>query len=424
MNPFQMVSRTDDFWAYSRPVVVLIAIANLLPLLGLLAFGWDMIDLLVVYWLEGGVAIIVGFVKTGPARLVTLPLPDSQHKPSIQIKRGSINIGGLPFYARNGPLLVFLLAALGVWLVTGVLAFYRATSPFAYSTTTLPTVVTVAGLLAVSHLITIRPYFDERRYRRTTPPETAAPSLAYVFGVASLVVVLADLTDHPLNLSWLMSFPIAIVTGKIVLELLTRCRNRFRFEQISTDTDPFTLDRSFRQRISPKQLTAELPSVSRPDTWPQLTVQPTRLGIIVESPFVGLENRVFGTWFGLLFAFAIAIVILGGSWSFALILGGTAWGGLTLCGLAISYPRNATLEYEFYDDRLVCYDRWLQQPQWELPYAEIDQVSSTHSRVGQLVGYSTVSIGTSDGMPAKLPYLSDGEEVVARLGRIAHIEVH
>ncbi|WP_459890046.1 PH domain-containing protein [Halostagnicola bangensis] len=99
-------------------------------------------------------------------------------------------------------------------------------------------------------------------------------------------------------------------------------------------------------------------------------------------------------------------------------------GGLTLCGLAISYPRNATLEYEFYDDRLVCYDRWLQQPQWELPYAEIDQVSITHSRVGQLVGYSTVSIGTSDGMPAKLPYLSDGEEVVARLGRIAHIEVH
>lgn len=418
-----MLGRTDDFWAHSRPVVLLITIANLLPLLGLFVFDWGITNLLVVYWLEGGVAVVVGFVKTGPARLVTLPLPDSRREPSIQIKRGSVTVSGLRFYARNGPLLMLLLATFGVWLATGLLAFYRSTSPFAYSTTTLPTVVTVASLLSLSHLITVQSYFNDQRYRRTPPTETAGPPLAYVFGIASLVLLLADLTDHPLNLSWLTSFPVVIVTGKTVLELLTRCRNRSRFEQISTDTDPFTVERSFRQRMSPKQLTAELPSVSRPNTWPQLTVRPTRLGIFAASPFVGLEHRVFGTWFGLLFAFTTVIVILGGSWSFALILGGIALVGLILCGLLILYPRNATLEYELYDDQLVCYDRWLQEPQWKLPYAEIERVSITRSRVGQRLGYSTVIIETNDGMSARLSYVSDWEEVITHLERITHIEV-
>lgn len=418
-----MMSRSEDFWAYSRPIVIYIAIVNLLPLLGLFVFGWDVTDLLVVYWLEGGVALIVGFVETGPARLVTLPVPNSKRKPSIQTKRGSINISGIPFYVRNGPLLTLLLAAFGVWLVTGVLTFYRSTYPFEYSMTTLPTVGTVAGLLAVSHLITVRSYFDERRYRQVSPAETAAPPLAYVFGIASLILLLADLTDHPLNISWLTAYPVTIATGKVFLELLVRCRNRDRFEQISSDTDPFTIERSFRQRMSPKQLTTELHSISRPNTWPQLTVHPSRLGIITASPFVGLEHRVFGTWFGLLFAFATVIVILGGSWSFALTLGGIAFIGLTLCGLAISYPRNVTLNYEFYDDQLVCYDRWLQEPQWKLAYAEIEQISITQSRVGQFVGYSTVFIETSDGMPARLPYLPDDQEVVNHLKRISPVEI-
>lgn len=418
-----MVDRTDGFWAFNRSIVLLIAIVNLLPLLGLFAFNWDMTDLLMVYWLEGGVAVGVGFVKTGPARLVTLPLPDSRRELTMQIKRGSITVCGFPFYARNGPLLGFLMAALGVWLVTGLLAFYRSASPFSYSTTTLLSVVTVASFLCLLHLITARPYFDERRYRWTTPTATVGPPLAYVFGIASLVVMMADLTDHPLNLSWLASFPVAIAIGKTILELLTRCRNRARFEQISTDSDIFSFERSFRQQMSPKQLTAELPSVSRPETWPQLTVRPSRLGIIVTSPFVGLRHHAFGTWFGFLFVCATATVILGGSWSFALILGSIALGGLIVCGLVISYPQNATLEYEFYDDQLVCYDRWLQEPQWKLPYAEIEQVSITRSRIGHRLGYSTVSIETSDDMPAKLPYLSDGEEVVVRLERIVPIEV-
>ncbi|HEY1154001.1 MAG TPA: DUF6498-containing protein, partial [Pseudolabrys sp.] len=59
------------------PSVIALLIANLLPLYGVVALGWDLISLIMVYWLETGIigffAILNIALVTGPMALLLVP---------------------------------------------------------------------------------------------------------------------------------------------------------------------------------------------------------------------------------------------------------------------------------------------------------------------------------------------------------------
>jgi len=69
---------TSLFRALLRtPSVVALLIANLLPLYGVVALGWDLMSLMMVYWLETGIigffAILNIALVTGPMALLLVP---------------------------------------------------------------------------------------------------------------------------------------------------------------------------------------------------------------------------------------------------------------------------------------------------------------------------------------------------------------
>jgi Family of unknown function (DUF6498) len=159
--------------AGSRSIVALL-VANAIPLVGVLFFGWSLITILVIYWLENG---IVGFwnvpkilLAQGSAVPTLPPLPDAaavaatgnaQAAADLQANwarardeqlrataRATGDIGATPAFARvfgstkvptagRAALAVFFLIHYGMfWFVHGVFVF------------TLPTFLGGGGLLA------------------------------------------------------------------------------------------------------------------------------------------------------------------------------------------------------------------------------------------------------------------------------------
>jgi hypothetical protein len=117
----------------STPAALLALVAaNLLPLWGVVAGGWTVWQVLVVYWLESGVVGPLSVDTSGPAEPVD----------------------GLHVYAANVPVAAFFCLHYGIfWAVHGafVLAFPAFVGSFGTLAGTLSTVwVAVAGLV-VSH---------------------------------------------------------------------------------------------------------------------------------------------------------------------------------------------------------------------------------------------------------------------------------
>ena len=102
--------------------VVLLVLANLLPVFGVLLLGWDVAAILVLYWIENG---IVGALNVPKILLARGPL--SVAMPSLaQVEGAALNVS-LP---RATPLVLapFFLVHYGMfWLGHGIFVF---TFPF------------------------------------------------------------------------------------------------------------------------------------------------------------------------------------------------------------------------------------------------------------------------------------------------------
>ncbi len=69
------------------------------------------------------------------------------------------------------------------------------------------------------------------------------------------------------------------------------------------------------------------------------------------------------------------------------------------------------IEYRFYDDQLVCYDRWLGTAQWRLRYANVEQVRVVQTLTDRLGSTATLVIETTDDHPARIRSVRQYEAV-------------
>ncbi len=60
-------ARASGLWRGLVPAVLLVAF-NLIPLAGVLWFGWDLFSILVLYWLESGVVGVVNVLRIARAQ--------------------------------------------------------------------------------------------------------------------------------------------------------------------------------------------------------------------------------------------------------------------------------------------------------------------------------------------------------------------
>jgi hypothetical protein len=89
----------------SSVAVVALVVANLVPLVGVLAFGWELLTILAIYWLENGVVGVFNVLRMASAR-------------------GARGASGLSEAAAKVTMIPFFCVHYGIfWVVHGVFVF-------------------------------------------------------------------------------------------------------------------------------------------------------------------------------------------------------------------------------------------------------------------------------------------------------------
>ena len=164
-------------------VVALVAV-NLLPLIGVIFWGWSLMMILVLYWIESGVVGVVNVFKIARAS-------GGADDPMVMTEgnRVTIRISGLASGMTRGPVIGFFIVHYGIfWLVHGVFVFllplfaglsspsvstvppYVGFAPMDFGPLPLDGLLLAALLLTSSHVVSyFTNYIGRGEYLRATP---------------------------------------------------------------------------------------------------------------------------------------------------------------------------------------------------------------------------------------------------------------
>lgn len=164
-------------WLRSAPdTAAALVVANLLPLIGVVALGWDLMMILVLYWLESGVIGLLNLPKIvlargplvvpmGRARFSAPPLTGWRRTLAVTFAIPFFVVHYGMFWLGHG-LFVFLLPAM-----TGdASALESVTDPFELAGVDPTAVLVAAGVLFASHTLSFaRNYVGRREYESVSP---------------------------------------------------------------------------------------------------------------------------------------------------------------------------------------------------------------------------------------------------------------
>jgi len=324
------------------------AVANLVPLVGVLALGWNVHSLLVLYWIEGLVTVLLAAAKALFAERGSPGLPNIEPLHELREKRGGWRPASrLPaVYPRNVP---FAASILGFWTVAVLPASVL------YWVTAVPVIRPSLSLLVggVGLVITqlhefLSDYLAGQEYADVSAQEILREPLQ--LGLVLLTVgLLASAGDQ--------SGGLVLLTGIVVVKTTTSV---YRIVTDHTDLPvPSVLDGAFDgSHAKPR------PDIDTPDgpVCGRVSVDaaPVLLGSLPRVAFGFAHRSTFAILIGLAFA-----ALTGGSvWLvlglvFVLVVAGTRIGSY--------YLRYGTIEYRRYEEQLVAYDTALGAVQWTAP---------------------------------------------------------
>lgn len=182
----RLVVRVLRWLSVGPDTAAALVLANLVPLVGVVAFGWSVMTILVVYWLESGVIGLLNIPKLAMAR-GAVEVQAGEARLSFPILTGGLSrvlalAFAIPFFVVHygifwfgHGLVVFLLPAMARAASAPDLA--EATDPFALAGVEPSVVLSAAGVLLVSHLVSFwRNFVRRREYLRVSPTaQMAAP---------------------------------------------------------------------------------------------------------------------------------------------------------------------------------------------------------------------------------------------------------
>jgi len=324
------------------------AVANLVPLVGVLILGWNVYSLLLLYWIEGLVTVLLAAVKALFAERGSPGLPDIEPLHELREKRGGWRpVSRMPaVYPRNVP---FAASILGFW----TLAVFPVS--VLYWLTAAPVIRPSLSLLAggVGLVVTqlhefLSDYLAGQGYAEVSAQEILREPLQ--LGLVILTVGLIASADD-------RSGGLVLLTGIVVVKTATSV---YRIVTDHTDLPvPSVLDGAFDgSHAEPR------PDIDTPDG-------PVRGRISVDAAPVllgSLPMIVFGfahrSTFAILIGLALAALTGGSVWLvigivFVLVVAGARIGSY--------YLRYGTIEYRRYEEQLVAYDTALGTVQWTAP---------------------------------------------------------
>ncbi|ESS10551.1 MAG: hypothetical protein A07HR60_02566 [uncultured archaeon A07HR60] len=347
-------------------------VANMVVLLGVGMFGWSASVLLVVYWVEAGVAIVRGAVQGLFAEHTPTELAIDHKLPlsSWADKRGGVSVWVLPpMYPRNIPVVVASIIVLVMfWPIVGVIVL--ATIEAGGSLVSPVSVGIGVVSLVIGHGVGFAEYVVSEQYTdlsvRSALLRRQVLSM-FVLGVGG-VIVFANTTPPAILLVVVVGVKLV---GDIVFgqpertDSLTEWDDSDSLERGIPDTEPIETFRLSRLSLLARQL-GYIPLY--------LLVPPYLLVALVVVPAGLIGGRGIGVVAGI-----VAVVT-------------------TAIGLIVRQTvQTAYLEYHVYPDQIVAHDTLLDTPQWTVSRPNVTDVTIASSRLdGIRPGNRTVVVSIYD----------------------------
>jgi|AntRauMinimDraft_4_1070384.scaffolds.fasta_scaffold02736_2 hypothetical protein len=358
--------------------IVLIG-ANLVPLVGVVAWGWDLWALLVIYWMEAFSTVLLGVVK---ALFAERGSPDvvGQIEPlhELREKRGGWHPRPEwpPIYPRNIP---FGLSMLGTWALSVI-----PPSALYWVSIHRPAVLSTNFLLGIGVLVLAHgteffvDYLGRQEYTNVSAREILRTP-AQLTLIVMLLAMLGAAGGQEVGFALLVGF----VGAKTILAL----------SQVTTGRLGTTIHRLVERLGEDDDLSRSQPELDLPTE----TVQ-ARVTVSSQSVLLGGLSAV-----GLGFANRIGILVVMGLIA-AVSAGNIVWIavglGVILLIIAVRllsyYLRYGTIEYQRRDDMLVAYDTLLEAPQWVVPVRSGARFSIQNAIPDRIFGTGTLTISGGD----------------------------
>lgn len=393
--------------------------ANFLPLVGVLVWEWDLAALILLYWLEVGIGLWWAAIEAGVAERPADYSSAMLVFGTARYRRGGVSIPGtsLTWYVHNLPIVVLTVIFFGgAWALVGFIGLESVLDAQGTGRSvggTLGSVLGLAGCLFVGRgWETVSAYVGDRRYRDVNAQQVVQEAL-WPLWILGLLVMAAGpvVTEASTGLPLL----VALIGGKFLFDVLRTTYGSIR----AFDADnggwlgAATIgdDSEWNQR----------PLESTPTSEMSIRIRPTRAGIVLDGIVAGLSS-VLGVLFGLLVAFVVAVLLLGGDRSvlwwlpapFALVV------GLGVLDRALRYW---SITHRI-DERegLVADGRLSGRTHWLVDAEDVSTVDAAVTRTDRLLKTTTIRIELADAeRTIRLPFLPD-RDATAVLERLCESE--
>ncbi|MDB9248690.1 DUF6498-containing protein [Halorubrum ezzemoulense] len=396
-----------------RPRVLSVALANLLPLVGVVSLGWNAAALMTLYWFELGIAsgwaLVRALFAGRPSEIERDGLligPLAQRRVALSIPRTGVQV-------RLSSLLVLPVAApilAVVWLVVGTLTVGVVVEEGTVSTVVDTVALATLALFIGEGVTTLVEYFGRGEHRdhsaQTAIQGVFAQGAAIFFGALFTVTIVGAGTleeDTPISAIDPDAIGIPLLLGIVAV--------KFAFDLASLYGDRLAaFDESSSLDLG---LSYDPPAAEPVDgslAKPTETVRQPRRARLAGALTTPLGHP--GLWYiggglallGLLFAF-------GGDWgTVALLLAAAVAVPLALAALDHEL-RHGLVEYRAGDGALVARDRLSGATMWRVePWDETD-LRVERRRLDRRLGTETVVIELRDD-EYRIPGLDDPEPVL------------
>lgn len=388
-----------------------VAVANALPLVGILLFDWGLAHLLVVYWAEITVGALRQTLEATFAGQRAVPedwaVTDSRwgwRSPfrSLREKRGSFQLHAAlpPTYPRSFPRVLDLgRTVIGLSLISGaVLWFATAESGGFVEGVLVAGVTTLAreGTTFVDHV-------GSRDYRELVPQSIlTARSVLEVVALMVIVVWGSSLGLSPTESTGFLFM--LVYFARVGFDVYTVVGRSERFDPLDpSEADFETADDN------------EWAPVSVPDGDPTNVLHTNRhavwAGTVVDGLLGMLNPRRFAA--AAVTAF-LGYVVAGVTWT---VVGASVAVVVVVAHTLVeSDLRWGHVEYRVYEDSVVCHDCLLDEPQWRLERKRVTDATDRSGLLGRLLKVSSVSMEQrDDGDSRTLRYLDTADVLRCRI---------
>lgn len=396
-----------------RGGVVAVVATNLVPVVGVVAAGWEPAVVLLVYLAELAAiclwaAVQTLFARKRPNNYLRRAVAGDRRRfelvGPLQTKRGASALPGPlpPVYLRNVP--TFLAAVVIAPLVVGIGFVLVALTRPTITRSVASSFLLGGGAVFVGRSITVLGrFFRDGGYRDHSARSILLTPFRYLLVLGVLFVVFLGL-ESGIGGGPLVD-PRTAVVGIAVAKL------GYDVRALRIDRDPER--RSWTAKLYGSRATEIEPEpVPTPTTSPSARFSADRSAAVADALRAGLR---YVCWNGAPTAMVALLVGIG-------LIAGNRGIVLAAVGLAVllggvrsvtRYLRYGTVEYHCYTDRLVAFDRLLGEPQAKMATDAVTDVTVGHDRIDTRLGTETLDFEVID--PPEPPetklFVPDPEEV-------------